>query len=124
MILGRLRHSLHGRNFGQNIGQQSSLIQQFEAVARSAVSENADQFIANPLRGYPENQAMQPADGPESLRLDLIVEPRREAHGAQEAQVILAKARFGITNGAHHSVAEVGLSTDEVQYLVAIRIEQ
>ena len=49
MELGRLLDALHGGDLGQDVGQQAGLVQQFEAAARAAFGQDADQFVADAL---------------------------------------------------------------------------
>ena len=69
VIFRWLRHSLHGRHLGQDVGKQSGLIQQLEAAARPAFRQNADQLVANPLRGDFENQVDAGAESRAKCRL-------------------------------------------------------
>ena len=124
MILRRLFDALHGRHFGQDIRQHPGGVQQLEAVARSTLRENAHQFIAHALGRHFQNQFVIPADGRESYRLDLKLQPRSKANGAQQAQVVFAEPGFRIADGADHAAFQVGAPADEVQHLARIRVEQ
>ena len=100
MIFGRLLDAFHGRDFRQHVGQQAARIQHFEAAPRAAFGEDADQFVANPLGGNPQDQRVVAADGLEGGGLDLEVEAGGEADGAQHAQMVFAKALVRVADGA------------------------
>ena len=67
---------------------------------------------------------MEPADGVERRLVNTIIKPGGEAYGAQHAQVILAETRFRVADGTNDAIAQIIAPADEIQYFVAVRIEQ
>ena len=49
MKLRRLFHSLHGRNLGQHLLQQSGFVEQEKSLASLALGEHLGQLVAHPL---------------------------------------------------------------------------
>jgi hypothetical protein len=74
VVLRRLLDALHFGNLGQNLRQQSALVEQLEAAPRAPAGEDAQQFVAYPLRADRRNCAAQTANGGERQRLDFAVE--------------------------------------------------
>ena len=108
MEFRRLLHALHGRHFGQDLGQQAALIEQFESAARAAFGEDARQLVAHPLGGHRADQRVIALDGRECRRLDGKSQARGEAHGAQQAQMIFAKPHRRVADGADHAAFQIG----------------
>src|SRR5258708_30126464 len=101
MEFRRLCDTLHSRHLRQDISEQTSLVQQLESPARAAFGEDARKLVANPLGGDFQNLAVQTLDGAHGRGVDLVIETSGEAHGAQQPQMILAKTRFRIADGAY-----------------------
>ena len=55
--------------------------------------------------------------------IDLVIEARRETHGAEHAQLVFGKTAFGIADGADDSGFQIVSSADEIQDLVGCGIE-
>ena len=53
-------------------------------------------------------------DGGEGGRVDGKAQARGETHGAQQAQMVLAKAYRGIADGAEHAERQIGASADVI----------
>ena len=92
---------------GSRSASSPELIQQLEAVTRAAFGEDADQFVAHALGRHFEDQRMQALHRRHGDRLDAKIEARREAHRAQQPQMIFAKAHLRIADGAHDALLQV-----------------
>ena len=55
------------------------------------------------------------ADGGHGARLDLEVEARGEADGAQHAQLVFGEAQGGVADGAEDPGGEIVAAADEVE---------
>ena len=103
VILGRLLDPLHRSYFGQDNVEQSGFVQQFEAAARAAFREDANQFVADAFGGNGGHQFAQIPDRPHRLRFYCEAEPGREAHSAQHPEVVFTEALFRIADRANHA---------------------
>ena len=107
---------------GRYAGQQAARIQHFEAAPRTALGEDADQLVADPLGRNPQDIGMPAADGLECGGVDRKIEAGGEADGAEHAQVVLAEPLVGVADGADHAALQILASFDEVQNLAAVRV--
>ena len=124
MIFGRLLHALHGRDFGQNLIEQSRFIQQFQTTAGAAFGQDPRDFIAHAFGRDNLDHRSQPADGGEGCRLDIELQTCREADGAKQPQVVFPKSPLGIADRADDSCFQIGAATGEIEHLAGHGIEQ
>ena len=103
MELRRLLHALHRRNFRQHMLEQAAFIQQKKRTPPVAFRQHAGQFIAHPLARHNLDLLRQFLHGRKRRRLDRVFEPRREAHGAQHAQLVFRKPLLRIADRADDS---------------------
>ena len=107
---------MHGGNFRQQHGQQAALVQQVQAVSGAAFGEDANQFVAHALGRDARNQLSMAPDGREGFRLNRESQPGGEAYGAQQAQMVFAKACVGIADGADQPGIEIGTAPDVIEH--------
>ena len=122
MILRRLLAADGGGQLRQHLGQQPALVQQVESVRGVRRPEQFQQLVANSLgTHFADGGGVLLHDG-ERRRLDLEPKLHSEAHGAEQAQPVLAKALRRIADGADAPGLEVCLAADPVVQLVGERI--
>ena len=125
MVFGRLLDAFHGGHFGQHDGQQAALVQQFEAAAGAAFGEDARPARRGRARRRPcAMSAVAARMAVEGGGFDRETEPRGEADGAQQAQMVLAEARVGIADGAHQRGSEIGAASNVIQHCAGLGIHQ
>jgi len=76
--------------------------------------EHLAQFLGDALGGDAAQFCCVGPDGLGGLFLDGQAEPCREAHGAEEAEVVFGEAFLGDADGAEDSGAKVGEAADVV----------
>src|SRR5258705_10487757 len=94
MELWRLRDAFHSGDFGEQLGEEAEFVEEFEATAGSALSEELGELFSDAFRGNDVDFARVSADGGESCGFDGVAETRSEADGAQHAEFV-----FGETAG-------------------------
>jgi ABC-type sugar transport system ATPase subunit len=100
MELGRLLAALEIEDLGKDGPHQAALDEEVEAAEAMGAFPDLVELFADPLGADLGDVGRDSADGLPGAWLDLEAEEGREADGAEEAQVILAKAIFGAANGA------------------------
>ena len=120
----RLSDVAHGRDFGQHRRQEPRGREQFEGARGTSLEQDADDLLADPLPGDFGDVRCRDADGGECSGFDLGLEARGKAHGTQEPQPILAEALCRIANRPDHPRREIALTTDVVDDLAALRVEE
>ena len=124
MEFRRLRDALHGHYLGQDVAQQSGLVQKLEAAPCAAFRQDARQLVADTFGRNFHDQAVQPLQRRHGGGFDLEAQPGRESHGADQAQVVFLETLVRVADGAHHAAAQVLPASREVQHLVRIGIQQ
>jgi hypothetical protein len=122
MKLRRLRDPFHYGDLREDLQQQAGFIQQFESPARPALGEDADQLVPNALGGNAVNQARHLLDGLERSRFNLEFEPRGEANGPEQPQVVFLESRGRIADGPDEAVPQVLFPADVVEYLAGLGV--
>jgi hypothetical protein len=88
------------------------------------LDENFRKFVAYALARNLMNISGQLLNRSKGFPLDCVVETGSKSHGAQHAKFVFNKALPGIADGAHDLGVQVFSPTNEVEHLVADRIEQ
>jgi len=82
MKLRRLRDPLHRSDFRQNLGQQPQIVERLKPAPRTALGQDARQFIANPLGRDVAYVHAQLSNGLGGRRLNREAQTRRETRRA------------------------------------------
>ncbi len=114
VIIRRLLARNRRRQFGQDVFQQAAVAQQNQAARGVWWLKQFHQFIPHAFGADEFDFWRERFDGRKRLRLDLKIQLRRKAHGAQQPQMILAKAFLRRTDGADDFGAEILLTADPV----------
>jgi hypothetical protein len=96
------------RRVGPEMREQTAFAKKPPADVTGGVGEDAFEFFADALWCNPPELRRVQLNGREGGRLERKAEAGREAHGAQQAQVIFAKAFAGLTDGADQSGLQIG----------------
>src|SRR5258708_11758096 len=107
MELRRLRDAFHSGDFGEQLGQEAEFVEEFEATAGSALSEELDELFADAFRGNDVDFARVSADGGESCGFDGVAETRSEADGAQHAEFVFGETAGWVADGAGDSCGQI-----------------
>ncbi len=107
MKLRWLLATLERLDFRQRGGQQAAFIEQIEAADPPGREKDLHQFLANPLGTDLVDMLRIFADGPPCGAIEIEAQRGAEAHGAQQAQPVLAKTVVGIADGAQHLPGEI-----------------
>ena len=100
---------------GQDLGEEAEIEEQLEAAARASLGEDAGELVADALGADLGDLGGVAADGGGGGGVDLEVEARGEADGAQHAQLVLGEAQAGVADGADDAGGEVFAAMDEVE---------
>jgi hypothetical protein len=123
MELRRLLDAAHGLNLGQHHGQQAQVAQQAEgAGGLGGFQQHAVELLLDALGADAGQLRRGDADGGGGARLNGVAEHGREAHGAQQAQVVFGEAGGRISDGAQDARGQIGLAAHMVHHLVGDRI--
>ena len=122
MELRRLLDSGERFDLRQDRLEQAGIVHEPHGAAGVRAGEDADEFVADAL-GADLGGVRRHADHRRvGLLLDGVVEPRREPHRAQQAQLVLREPLLGIADRADHAAADVFLALDPVNHACARRI--
>ncbi len=119
-----MRDALHGRDFGEQLGEEAEFAEEFEATRGSAFDEELGQFFTDAFRGYDIDFARVSVDGGESCRFDGVTETRSEADGAQHAEFVFSETAGGVADGADDSCGKISAATDEVEDFAGVVAHQ
>ena len=81
-----------------------------------SLGQHARQLIPHPLAAHLPDLARQHPNRREGLALDRELEPRRKAHRAQHAQLVLGEAPHRLADRAHHACPQVLAPAHIVQH--------
>src|ERR1035437_2514361 len=112
MELWRLGYAAKADDFGQDAGEQAELVQQLESTAGSAFGEDTGELVADALRADLVDVCGLAAD---SGDVQVEVEARAEADGAQHAELVFGVAQFWIADGADDSAGEIFAAADIIE---------
>ncbi len=82
MVLRRLLHAFHRRDFGEHHRQQACFVEELEAAPRRAFGQQLGEFIAQALGGNLSDFGSVPLDRRKRGWLDGETETRGKAHRA------------------------------------------
>src|SRR5512135_2115967 len=85
-----------------------------------ALGEHLGQFLALSLAAYLENFRSQAPDSGESLRVDVVLESRRESDGPHHAELVFAETTLGVADAANEAPLKILLAADVVENTVAV----
>ncbi|MDD5200171.1 MAG: hypothetical protein PHC88_10265 [Terrimicrobiaceae bacterium] len=118
MEFGWLLAALERLDLGQQLAQQSALVEQIERSHPARVGEHFRELIANALGAHGMDLRRARADGIPGAGLDLEPQPRGKTNSAQQSQTVLREALRGIADGPDDAGVEVGAPADEIQHLL------
>src|SRR5579864_911035 len=118
MKLWRLLDSFHCLDLWQNLAQQSSFVEEKKSLARMALREHPGKLVPDPLPRNLIDLRCQPLNCVKCAGLDGVAEPRREAHRAQHAELILGEAPLRVANSSNDSSLEIIAAAHKIQNLV------
>ncbi len=124
VVLGRLSDPAQGGNFGQNMNQQAGFFEEAEAVLSVALGEDAGEFVADAFGGNASNRGSLGGDGGAGVGVKGEAEASRKTDGAEKAEMVFAKAKGGVANGADEAAGEIVAAANEVEDFAGEGIEE
>jgi hypothetical protein len=88
MELGRLGDAAHTNDFGEDLGEESELVERLEATACATFGEDAGELVAEAFGTDAGDLCSVAADGGGGYGVDVEVEARGETDGAHHAQLV------------------------------------
>ena len=109
-----LRQTLHRQQFRQDRLRQSQIHEQTHAARSTWIDEQFPQFLGDAFGADDADLRRHGADGGGGGRLDVQLEARGHAHGAQQAQLVLGEALGRVADGAQNARAQIVLAADVI----------
>lgn len=122
VIVRRLRHAFHASDFGEDDGEKTGGVEQFEGAPCVALNQHAGDFVADTLGRGPLDQGGGSPDCVQGGGFDFEAEAGGETDGAEEPEVILGETLARIADGADQLAGEVFASARVVDNLARPRI--
>ena len=111
-------------DFGQDCLEQSGVAQELEGFAGfPGLGQEAEQLVADALGADAADLRREGPEGGKGGGFDGEAERGGEAHGAQQAQVVLGEAHRRVADGANDSGLEIRLAVDVIADFAGGRIE-
>jgi len=113
--LGRLGDAAQADDLGEDFGEEAEVEEQLEAAAGTALGEDSGELVADALGADEGDLGGVAANGGGGGGVDLEVEARGEADGAQHSQLVFGEAQVGVADGADDAGGEVFAAVNEVE---------
>ncbi len=106
----------------EHAARQALLAQLVDAGQRVAGLQQLDHLVEHPRQRHVREQRRHDGDRRAGLGLDREAQLRGEAHGAQDADRVLAVAGLGVADHPQHLLAGVGQTAVVVDHQLALRV--